>query len=158
MLKIDWQTVATLVSAGAAIIAAGLTIYTVRKTLWMSALIALEERFSRINHAKIANPEAWESILQAGELAGTAKHLVFETFVFYHQAFLLHKRRAISDIDYSIWSERMEKDLELFVNYRKWWESDLSAFHTAWDQEFIKKVNSILRKLKTTDCKNETGH
>ncbi|HEX8203494.1 MAG TPA: hypothetical protein VF590_23665, partial [Isosphaeraceae bacterium] len=69
--------------------------------LILKALIALEQRFAQINYAKISDPNSWESIRHAERLSDPAKHLVFETFQFYHQAFLLHKRRAISNADYS---------------------------------------------------------
>ncbi|MEN9664269.1 MAG: hypothetical protein RLZZ326_632, partial [Planctomycetota bacterium] len=77
---IDWQTSAAIASALAAILAAAIAVYTVKRTLWLSAMVALEERFAQINHAKIAEPSAWESIVDAGALSDRAKHLVFETF------------------------------------------------------------------------------
>ena len=81
----DWQTSAAIASALSAIVALGVAVYTVRRTLWISAVVALEQRFSQINHAKIINPDAWDSIRHDQSLSDTAKHLVFETFQLYHQ-------------------------------------------------------------------------
>ncbi len=140
----DWQTSAAIASALAAIVALGVAIYTVRQTLWISAVVALEQRFSQINHAKIINPNAWDSIRHDQELSDTAKHLVFETFKFYHQAFLLHKRKAMAPGDYKQWSSRLATDIGEYHAYRVWWLEDQKRFHSSWDQGFVKYVNNLV--------------
>ena len=145
---LDWQTSAAIASALAAILAAAIAVYTVKRTLWLSAMVALEERFAQINHAKIAEPSAWESIIDAGTLGDRAKHLVFETFQFYHQAFLLRQRHAISAADYKYWGNRLETDLATFPAYRDWWEQDQPVFHSAWDKRFVEHVQETIRKVK----------
>jgi hypothetical protein len=153
MADLDWQTVAAVASAAVAVLAAWISYYTVRKTLWLSALTALEQRFSQINHAKIADPTAWDAILSEKNLTGAAKHLIFETFQFYHQAFLLHQRKAIADDDYRCWELRLKDDLLRYPSYRKWWNEDQSIYHTSWDAAFISTVASLI----TQDARNSIG-
>jgi hypothetical protein len=111
-------------------------------------MLALEVRFAQINHVKIEEPSAWESIVDAGTLSESAKHLVFETFQFYHQAFLLRQRHAISAADYKYWGKRLETDLATFPAYRDWWEQDQPVFHSAWDTRFVEYVQETIRKVK----------
>ena len=139
------QTLAAVASAIAAIVAAAIAVFAVRRTLWLSAMVALEGRFAQINHAKLTWPDDWISI-DAGELSDGAKHLVFETFQFYHQAFLLCRRRAISAADYRYWGKRLEIDLQRYPAYGKWWNEDEREFHNAWDDRFVAEVNRILSK------------
>ena len=147
LMGLDWQTIAAIISAVTTVLAAGIAIYAVRRTLWLNALVALEQRFAQINHAKIADPESWESITRGAEFSNAAKHLVFETFQFYHQAFMLHCRGAIADVDYQVWGKRMERDLQLFSSYRAWWKSEQPKFHTAWDEQFVRRVDAILATI-----------
>lgn len=140
----DWQTSAAIASALAAIAALGVAVYTVKRTLWISAVVALEQRFSQINHAKIINPNAWDSIHHDQELSDIASHLVFETFQFYHQAFVLHKRKAMAPADYNQWSSRLATDLKEFKSYRDWWQRDQKRFHSSWDADFVRHVNQIV--------------
>ena len=150
MNNINWQTVSAIVSAILAVFAAGISIYTVRRTLWLSALVALEQRFSQISHAKIVDPDSWESICKDETLSNAAKHLVFETFQFYHQAFVLYKRGAIKQIDYACWSERMKSDMKNFSSYRKWWKEDQPVFHGSWNKEFVAEVNAEIERANST--------
>jgi hypothetical protein len=140
----DWQTSAAIASALAAIVALGVAIYTVKRTLWISAVVALEQRFSQINHAKIINPNAWDSIRHDQELSATATHLVFETFQFYHQAFVLHKRKAMAPGEYKQWSSRLATDLREYHTYREWWLKDQKRFHSSWDADFVEYVNKLV--------------
>jgi hypothetical protein len=139
-----WQTAAAIASALAAIAAIVVAVYTVRRTLWISAVIALEERFSRINHAKITNVSAWKSICDDDKLSDTATHLVFETFQFYHQAFVLHKRRALAPEDYEQWHNRLSADIKTFRAYRRWWLSEQKSFCCAWDADFVTLVSKLV--------------
>ncbi len=139
------SVLAAIASALAAIIMLWIAIYTVRRTLWMSAVVALEQRFSQINHAKIINHDAWDSILNdKDDLSEMAKHLVFETFQFYHQAFVLRKRGALAAEDYSQWNDRLGTDLKEFHSYRSWWISDQKKFHDSWDDDFVLHVNKLV--------------
>lgn len=148
MHNINWQTVAAITSAFTAVAAVGLSLYAVRRTLWLSALVALEQRFAQINHAKIVDPESWESICNDNQLSKPAKHLVFETFQFYHQAFILYERRAIKASDYSQWHLRLHSDLSLYPAYRQWWSNDQARYHRAWDKGFISRVNEIIKEVE----------
>ena len=148
MNNINWQTVSAIVSAIFAAIAAGISIYTVRRTLWLSALVALEQRFSQISHAKIDDPDSWESICKDATLSNPAKHLVFETFQFYHQAFVLYRRRAIKKADYDCWFDRMKSDIENIASYRKWWKEDQHVFHSSWNKEFVAQVNAEIESVE----------
>lgn len=145
----EWQTSAAIASALAAIVALGVAVYTVRRTLWISAVVALEQRFSQINHAKIINPDAWDSIRNDQTLSDTAKHLVFETFQFYHQAFVLHHRGALADEDYRQWGNRLATDLKEFASYRAWWISDQKRFHSAWNPAFVSHVDGLVGKHRS---------
>ena len=144
----EWQTSAAIASALAAIVALGVDVYTLKRTLWISALVALEQRFSQINHAKIINPDAWDSIRYDNDLSDTAKHLVFETFQFYHQAFLLHKRKAMAPGDYKQWSNRLATDIREYHSYRVWWLKDQKRFHSSWDEDFVKYVNNLVAEYQ----------
>lgn len=145
----DWQTSAAIASSLSAIVALGVAVYTVRRTLWISAVVALEQRFSQINHAKIINPDAWDSIRHDQKLSDTAKHLVFETFQFYHQAFVLNTRGALSPQDYNQWGNRLATDIKEFKSYRDWWLNDQKRFHSAWDPKFIQLVTQHINAVNS---------
>lgn len=154
MNTINWQTVAAIISAVAACAAVGLWVLSTRKTLRLSALVSLEQRFAQLNHAKIQDSKAWESILDT-QLTETAKHLVFETFQFYHFAFHLHDQDVIRDGDYSMWRKRMETDLENFSAYRQWWRADQRKFHSAWNERFVAEIDSIVTRTQQNDSERK---
>src|SRR4051794_77728 len=103
MPPIDWNALSATGGVASALIA----VWALNRTVRLSALSALEQRFSQINVQKMSQPHAWDDIFKLEAVKGAAAHLIFETFQFYHHAFLLRKDRWISERQFQPWRARL---------------------------------------------------
>lgn len=146
-----WSLIAALVSAAAAVVAALVAIITLRNTAQLAAMTALEQRFSAINHVKIANPQLWESLHSSSVITGAAAHLVFETFQFYHQAFFLRQEGTMTQEQFDQWERRLLTDIRRFKAYRQWWSTEQPEYHACWNEQFIKRVEAAMEEIQQAD-------
>lgn len=134
-----------------------------QQSVRIQALLALESRFNAINHAKITKPDAWECIEnKANEPIPSQKqkdsgadHLTFETFQFYQQAFVFHKRKAIDDEDYEIWNIRLKSDLATYHYYRAWWRNEVQSkagrTRLPWHDAFARELQKVVAEWDERD-------
>lgn len=162
------------------LIAAAVTIWFAwrqnQQSVRIEALLALDSRFNAINHAKITQPDAWEFIRNENmgpitlrnpndpgarvQARRSATHLAFETFQFYQQAFVLHKRKAIDDEDYDLWNIRRQSDLATYRYYRAWWRNEVQSkagrTRLPWHDAFAREMQKVVAEWDERDKDKHT--